>query len=243
MKRALDFSLAFCGLAVLSPILALFMFLIWSQDFCSPLYIAPRVGKDGKIFSMIKLRSMIADADKLGVDSTSNEDERIPPVGGVIRRLKLDEIVQLWNVFVGDMSLVGPRPNVKRETDLYTAEEKKILLVKPGVTDIASIVFADEGKILSGEQDPDIAYAQLIRPGKSRLALLYVEIKSFRLDIWLVTLTILSIISRRLALDLLAATLQKKGADRALVQLAKRESELIPMPPPGTTEIVTSRDL
>jgi len=90
---------------------------------------------------MVKLRSMINNADKSGVDSTSSSDMRITKVGHLIRRFKLDELMQLWNVFLGDMSLVGPRPNVKPETDLYTDLEKTLLLVKPGITDISSIVF------------------------------------------------------------------------------------------------------
>jgi len=97
---------------------------------------------------------------------------------------------QLWNVLLGDMSLVGPRPNVKRETDLYTQEEKRLLSVRPGITDIASIVFSDEGDILKDKPDPDIAYNQLIRPWKSRLGLVYVERQNLWLDIRLIFLTI-----------------------------------------------------
>ena len=124
---------------------------------------------------MVKIRSMIINADKTGVDSTSSDDMRITSVGKVIRKLKLDELSQLWNVLIGDMSLVGPRPNVKSETDLYTKIEKNLLNVKPGITDFSSIVFSDEGDILSGSDDPDLLYNQLIRPWKSRLSLFYIE--------------------------------------------------------------------
>ena len=111
---------------------------------------------------------MIINADSSGVDSTSATDSRITSIGHVIRRFKLDELTQLWNVFLGDMSLVGPRPNVRKETDLYTIPEKLLLTVRPGITDISSIIFSDEGDILANKKDPDLAYNQLIRPWKSR---------------------------------------------------------------------------
>jgi len=119
VKRIFDFIASFLGLLVASPVLLPVMYLVWRQDRYSPFYVASRVGKDGVLFEMMKLRSMIIDADKSGVDSTGVNDSRITPVGHFIRRYKLDELTQLWNVFKGDMSLVGPRPNVQRETDLY----------------------------------------------------------------------------------------------------------------------------
>ena len=134
-----------------SPVLLPVMFLVWWQDRHSPFYVASRVGLDQRPFRMVKLRSMRIGADKSGVDSTSAGDSRITPVGHFIRRYKLDELTQLWNVLIGDMSLVGPRPNVERETRLYTDLEQRLLTVKPGITDYASIVFADEGEILQGQ--------------------------------------------------------------------------------------------
>ena len=169
MKRLLDFTLSLVGLIICSPILIPIIFAVWVQDWRSPFYIAQRVGKGEKLFKMVKLRSMILNADKSGVDSTSSTDSRITGVGRFIRRYKLDELSQIWTVLIGEMSLVGPRPNLKRETDLYTTEEKKLLLVKPGITDFSSIVFSDEGEILKDQPDPDIAYNQLIRPWKSKL--------------------------------------------------------------------------
>src|SRR5205085_5451329 len=171
MKRLFDIICAAAGLVLTSPILLPVMFLIWRQDGFSPFYIAARVGRRESLFHMVKLRSMVKNADKSGVDSTSMDDRRITRVGQFVRKYKLDELTQLWNVLRGEMSLVGPRPNVKRETDLYTREEKRLLTVRPGITDFASIVFSDEGEILAGQPDPDIAYNQLIRPGKSRLGI------------------------------------------------------------------------
>ena len=214
---------------------------MWVQDFKFPFYIPLRVGKNGKLFKMIKLRSMGVNADRNGVDSTSNNDSRITPIGHFIRKFKLDELSQLINVLKGDMSLVGPRPNVKNETDLYTEEEKKILLVSPGITDFASIVFADEGTILEKSSDPNLDYNQLIRPYKSRLALFYIEKKSFFLDLKIIFLTMLVIISRRFSLNKLSLLLKDLGANSKMVELSTRENELKPTPPPGSQNIVVSR--
>ncbi len=138
---------------------------------------------------MIKFRSMTSDAWKSGVNSTAAGDARITRVGKWLRRWKLDELPQLLNVLSGDMSLVGPRPQVMAEVELYTEEEREMLTVRPGITDLASIVFADEGEILSGSRDPDLLYNQIIRPWKSRLALFHVEHRSFALDLEVLCLT------------------------------------------------------
>ena len=242
MKRIFDFILALIGLIISSPILIPVIFLVWIQDWHSPFYIAPRVGRDEKQFKMLKLRSMIVNADKSGVDSTSSNDKRITGVGRFIRKYKLDELSQLWNVLIGDMSLVGPRPNVKRETDLYTIEEKKLLTVRPGITDFSSIVFSDEGEILKDQQDPDIAYNQLIRPGKSMLGLFYIEKRNFIIDIKLIYLTVIAIISKEKALNSLVVILKKLGTTDLLIQIASRKRQLVPMPPPGAKNIVTNRE-
>jgi lipopolysaccharide/colanic/teichoic acid biosynthesis glycosyltransferase len=240
-KKLFDFVLALIGLIVLSPLLIIMTIAIWFQDFKSPFYISDRVGKDEKIFKIIKLRSMVIDADKKGIDSTSVNDTRITRVGKIVRKYKLDELSQLVNVLKGDMSLVGPRPNVKRETDIYTIEEKKLLEVKPGITDFASIVFADEGDILSNQSDPDIAYNQLIRPGKSKLGLFYVKNQSLFLDLKILVLTLLAIISRENALKFSTKLLKRNRADEELIILSSRKNILIPTPPPGSNKIVTTR--
>jgi lipopolysaccharide/colanic/teichoic acid biosynthesis glycosyltransferase len=185
---------------------------------------------------------MGVNADKTGVDSTGANDRRITRVGYFIRRYKLDELTQLWNVLRGDMSLVGPRPNVQRETDLYTPVERRLLTVKPGITDFSSIVFSDEGDILKDEPDPDIAYNQLIRPGKSMLGLFYIESRTLLLDIQLCWLTVVAILSRQTALSGIQVLLQRLGADPSLLELAARQMPLTPRPPPGGTKVVTSRD-
>jgi lipopolysaccharide/colanic/teichoic acid biosynthesis glycosyltransferase len=242
LKRIFDFFASGVGLVLASPVLLPVMFLVWRQDGHSPFYVAERVGQNDQPFKMVKLRSMVINADKSGVDSTGANDNRITAVGQFIRRYKLDELTQLWNVFKGDMSLVGPRPNVKRETDLYTPVERKLLGAKPGITDISSIVFSDEGDILKDQADPDIAYNQLIRPGKSMLGLLYIENQSLWLDIQLCFLTVIAIFSRKQALAGVQSILKGINAPTDILILALRQQALVPKPPPGGDKIVTSRD-
>jgi lipopolysaccharide/colanic/teichoic acid biosynthesis glycosyltransferase len=236
-----DVGVSLLGLLVSSPVLVPVIAAVWLYDWHSPFYVAPRVGRGGRMFRMVKLRSMRVNADKIGVDSTSARDPRITPVGHFIRRYKLDELTQLWNVLKGDMSLVGPRPNVERETRMYTTEEQKLLTVKPGITDFASIVFADEGDILKDRPDPDISYNQLIRPWKSRLGIFYVAHAGVWLDLKLVWWTALAILSRDRALRRVHGALKDLGAPVDLARAALRLDPLVPLPPPGTTEIVTRR--
>ena len=240
-KRALDLLVSTAGLLVLSPVLLVLGIAIWLQDFRSPLYVAPRVGRGSSTFKMVKFRSMRVGADRSGVDSTSANDSRITAVGRFLRAYKLDELLQLWNVLRGDMSLVGPRPQVMREVDIYTESERGLLTVRPGITDLSSIVFSDEGEILKGRVDPDLAYNQLIRPWKSRLGLLYVQHRSLRLDFELIFLTALALISRERALIGVQRVLSRLNADSVTRQVAKREELLTPYPPPGTTEVVMHR--
>lgn len=241
VKRTIDVIGSAFGLVAASPILLPVMLLVWLQDYHSPFYIAERIGRNGIPFRMVKLRSMVVNADKSGVDSTASNDSRITPVGMFIRKYKLDELSQLWNVLKGDMSLVGPRPQVARDVVLYTELEQRLLSVKPGITDISSIVFADEGEILNGRSDPDLAYNQLIRPWKSRLGLLYIERQSAALDLRLIWLTVTAVVSRRRALDGVVQVLQNLNAPGDLVQVAQRSEELVPSPPPGATEVVMQR--
>jgi len=241
IKRLVDILASFFGLLITSPVLLPVMFLVWKEDKRSPFYIAPRSGRNGEIFKMVKLRSMVVDADKSGVNSTSGNDMRITPIGHKIRKYKLDELVQLWNVLIGDMSLVGPRPNVKSETDLYTDIEKKLLLIRPGITDFSSIVFSDEGEILKDEEDPDLSYNRLIRPWKSRLGLIYIENQSFLLDLQLIIYTVVAIISKPKALLWVEKKLNDFNADKEVVKISKRKVGLYPYPPPGSDSVVTLR--
>jgi lipopolysaccharide/colanic/teichoic acid biosynthesis glycosyltransferase len=240
LKRLLDILAASLGLIAASPVLLPVMFLVWWEDRHSPFYIAPRVGRNGLTFKMIKMRSMVIGADRKGASSTSNDDRRITSVGHFIRRYKLDELTQLWNVLKGDMSLVGPRPQVQSGVDLYTNRERDLLNVRPGITDFASIVFSDEGAILAGHLDPDAGYDQLIRPGKSILGLFYIEHRSLSVDLWLVWLTLVTIVSRSRALKGVQVLLKSLDAPVDLVRLASREDPLVPMNPPGFELVVSA---
>ncbi len=243
MKVCFDYICAFLILLILSPLIIVCAFLIWRQDYKSPFYLGQRIGLHGKPFKMIKFRSMVQNADKTGVDSTSASDPRITAIGHFIRRYKIDEIPQLFNILRGEMSFVGPRPNVKRETDLYSKEEKELLEVKPGITDIASIVFSDEGEILKDKEDPDIAYNQLIRPWKSRLGLFYIANMSFLLDLKIIWLTFISVFSRKRALEEVSILLTQMKADKKLIEISLRKEPLKPTPPPGFDSIIVSRQV
>jgi lipopolysaccharide/colanic/teichoic acid biosynthesis glycosyltransferase len=238
MKRLLDVAASFFGLLFLSPVLVAVAIAIWLQDFHSPFYVAPRMARGGGNFRMVKFRSMVVSADKTGVNSTAGSDRRITPVGRFIRKYKFDEIVQLWNVLKGDMSLVGPRPQVLTDASMYTEQEKRMLSVRPGITDSASIVFADEGDILHGSADPDLLYNQIIRPWKSRLALAYIDHRTFCIDLWLIFLTLAAIASRPVALRALGNLVRLWQVDPLVIRMAARQEPLLPYPPPGAAQIV-----
>jgi lipopolysaccharide/colanic/teichoic acid biosynthesis glycosyltransferase len=237
-KRAFDVFAASLGLVLFSPILIGVMLAIWIQDRNSPFYIAPRAARGGGAFRMFKFRSMVLNADKIGGSSTSATDRRITPIGRFVRAYKLDELIQLWNVLKGDMSLVGPRPQVLSDVACYTDAEMRMLCVRPGITDPASIVFSDEGEILKGNADPDLLYNQIVRPWKSRLALAYIDHRSFLIDIWLIVLTVLVVISKTRALKALGTLLQGWELDPLVIRMASRQEPLLAFPPPGAEAVV-----
>ncbi len=232
-KRCLDIAAAFAGLLLFSPLLATAMVAIWLSDRQSPLYISPRVARGGGIFQMVKLRSMVVNADKIGGPASPVDDSRVTRVGRIVRAYKLDELIQLWNVLVGDMSLVGPRPQVMSCVEVYTEEEKRMLSVRPGITDPASVVFLDQAAIVAGSTDPYIAYDQIVRPWKSRLALAYIDHRSLWVDLWLIILTVVAIISRPAALRALGTLLKSWKLDPLVIRMAARQEPLLPYPPPG----------
>ena len=238
LKRAFDIVGASAGLVLFSPLLVAVMLAIWLQDRGSPFYIAPRAARGGGTFCMVKFRSMVINADKIGGSSTAATDRRITPVGQFVRTYKLDELIQLWNVLKGDMSFVGPRPQVLTDAGLYTDAEKRMLTVRPGITDPASIVFSDEGEILKDSTDPDLLYNQIIRPWKSRLALAYIDHRSFWVDLRLIILTGVAIISKPAALRALRSLLLGWKLDPLVIRMAARQESLLAYPPPGARKIV-----
>ena len=196
IKRGIDVSVAAVLLTVTSPVLGLVALLVRRHDGGDVLYRASRVGQGGEEFTMLKFRTMVIDAESRGGSSTGDDDPRITSVGRRLRAHKLDELPQLLNVLRGDMSLVGPRPQVAWDVARYTREERRLLEVAPGITDWASIKFRDEGQILAREADPDEAYDRLIRPEKIRLGLEYVERQSFRTDMAILAGTMRAVAER-----------------------------------------------
>jgi lipopolysaccharide/colanic/teichoic acid biosynthesis glycosyltransferase len=183
LKRILDISLSAIGLVLLFPAIAILAILVKLDSRGPAFYRGVRAGRFGKPFRIFKLRTMVVNADKLGGAETPADDPRITRIGSFLRHYKLDEFPQLINVLLGDMSLVGPRPEVMEEVENYNDSERGLLRVRPGITDWASIKFRHEGEILRGSSDPHRSYHELIRPEKIRLGLTYVNNHSVLDDI------------------------------------------------------------
>jgi lipopolysaccharide/colanic/teichoic acid biosynthesis glycosyltransferase len=194
IKRILDIAGSSCGTLALSPLLGVIAVFIKREDGGTIFYRGERTGKDGSSFRIYKFRTMVMDAERIGGPSTSEDDPRITKAGTRMRKYKLDELPQLINVLKGEMSLVGPRPEVPSEVETYSNEERRILTVKPGITDWASIKFRNEGEILKGAEDPHQAYREKIRPEKVRLALKYVDEVSLKTDLMIIGKTIKAVL-------------------------------------------------
>jgi lipopolysaccharide/colanic/teichoic acid biosynthesis glycosyltransferase len=197
LKRLFDFIAASCGLILTSPLLILVA--IWVKlDSQGPIFYCPeRGGRHGKPFKIIKFRSMVVNADKIGGPTTSGSDSRVTKSGRFIRACKVDELSQLINVMFGQMSLVGPRPEVVWKVKEYNSEEKKTLELRPGITDWASIWNSDEGGVLEGAADADAVYEEVIRPTKMKLQLFYCETRSFFGDIKIIFSTLYRVINKK----------------------------------------------
>ncbi len=233
LKKVFDVFLSILILIPTLPLILIFCLSIFLYDGHNPLYISKRVGYKRRNFKIYKIRTMVVNADKMGGTSTKSSDSRLLPMGTFIRKLKLDELVQLFNVINSTMSLVGPRPNTLLDVTYYSSIEENLLSVKPGITDFSSIVFADEGEILDSYEDPDLAYNQLIRPWKSKLGLFYISKSDFLTDLILLCCTLINVFNRRKALKMVSRLIEKKGGNPELVNIAKRSEPLVPTPPPG----------
>lgn len=194
MIRFFDFILGLVGLVVLAPIFI--MLAIWIKiDSKGPVfYKQVRVGQNGINFGLFKFRSMVVDADKKGLITVGGRNPRITRSGYFIRKYKLDELPQLINVLVGDMSLVGPRPEVRKYVNLYTDEQQKVLSVKPGITDYASIEYMDENEILGKSSDPEKTYIEDIMPEKIKYNMKYINNKNLFEYFKIIFLTVLKIV-------------------------------------------------
>ncbi len=196
MKRLFDIITAAIGIILLSPIFLLISIWISLESAGGPFYLQQRIGKDGIPFKLFKFRSMRKNSDNQGL-LTIGKDPRITRSGSFIRKYKLDELPQLINVLINDMSLVGPRPEVKKYVDLYSNEQRKVLSVKPGITDEASIKYRNENDLLSNATNPEETYIQKIMPDKLRINLEYIENRSFIKDLGIILRTLWKIVQFR----------------------------------------------
>jgi len=193
-KKILDLTISMIGIIMLSPIFILLAFWIKIDARGSVFYKQMRVGKNNYDFLLYKFRSMKTGSDKKGLITIGDNDARITKPGYFIRKYKLDELPQLFNVVKGDMSLVGPRPEVRKYVNLYNADQLRVLSVKPGITDLASIKYRNESALLAQSANPNETYVSEILPEKLRLNLKYINKQSFLSDIRLILLTIKTII-------------------------------------------------
>jgi len=175
MIRFCDIVFSFFGLLLLSPLFLIVALWIIIDDPGKVFYRQQRVGKDNKDFGLLKFRSMRVGADKMSLITIGDRDPRVTRAGYYIRKFKIDELPQLWNVLIGDMSLVGPRPEVRRYVDLYTEEQRQVLSVRPGITDYASIEYIDENRLLAASDDPDKTYIEEIMPAKIALNMKWIH--------------------------------------------------------------------
>lgn len=193
-KRAMDVIVSAAALLVLWPIFLLIALAIVADDPGPVFYRQVRVGRGGKPFRIFKFRTMVVDADKKGLSITVGRDSRITRVGAFLRRTKLDELAQLLNVLAGQMSFVGPRPEVPRYVELYTPYQRQVLLVRPGITDYASIAYRNENDLLAGAADPERMYVETVMPDKIELNMKYLREISPLADLRLIMKTVIAVI-------------------------------------------------
>ena len=194
-KRAMDVLISGVALCVLWPVFALIALAIVIDDPGPVFYRQVRVGRGGKEFRIFKFRSMVTDADKKGLQITVGRESRITRVGALLRKTKLDELAQLIKVFLGQMSFVGPRPEVPRYVALYTPYQRQVLLVRPGITDYASIAYRNENDLLAGADDPERMYIEEIMPAKIELNMRYLHEISPLCDVKLIFKTIAAVLA------------------------------------------------
>ncbi|HMN06638.1 MAG TPA: sugar transferase [Flavobacteriales bacterium] len=190
LKRAFDLVFAFCFLLLLLPLLVVMALAVALTSPGGAFFRQVRVGRHGREFRLLKFRSMRPDSEAKGQLTIGGRDPRITAVGYVLRKTKLDELPQLWNVLVGDMSVVGPRPEVPKYVALYNEEQRAVLSVRPGITGMASIHYIDENELLAKAADPERAYIEEVMPAKLALDLKYVRERGFLLDLRIILVTV-----------------------------------------------------
>lgn len=197
MKRLFDILFAAGTLLLLSPLLVIVALLILVTMGKPVFFRQERVGKDGKLFKIIKFRTMINHDQTSGLLLTTGDDKRITSLGRVLRRTKIDEIPQLFNVFFGDMAIVGPRPEVPKYVALYDQAQQRVISVRPGLTDPASIAYCNEEALLASYADAERAYVEKVMPAKLQLNLAYLDRAGFLTDLSLVFKTVITVIRRK----------------------------------------------
>lgn len=190
IKRLFDISISFLALIMLLPVLIIISIWVLLDSKGGIFYRQSRVGKNNRDFTLLKFRTMHPGADTKGLLTVGERDPRITGAGYSLRRTKLDELPQLINILAGDMSLVGPRPEVRKYVDLYTDDQLKVLDIRPGLTDNASLAYIDESEILAKSEDPEKTYIETILPAKLELNLQYIRERSMVKDIGIIFRTI-----------------------------------------------------
>jgi len=226
------------------PVVVLAFVLVIVGDPGNPVFVSPRVGLHGREFACLKIRSMKDAPERAGVVTTKKGDVRIIPFGRLIRRLKIDELLQLINIARGDMNFFGPRPNVSVETARYTEVEYRLLSHRPGLSDFASVAFADLGELLADYGDANLGYNQLVRRWKAMLSLHFMDTSSWHQRVVASLLTVVAVIHASWARQLLGKYLESDPrVDRQLVDVLLGRSPLVPVPPLGSESVVEPADL
>ena len=216
MKRLFDILCSFIGLLLLQPLFVVTAIMI-KVDSQGPVFFRQgRVGRNFRRFMIYKFRTMVVDAEKNGLRITSGGDSRITKVGRILRKFKIDELPQLFNVLKGDMSLVGPRPEVEEYVKLYEKDYMEILKRRPGITDVSSIIFREEEAVLKNQVDPEGYYKKILLPEKIRLAKEYIEHSSFSYDLKLVLNTLHKILN--------PAAIAHDGYSKKIIQDSSKEN-------------------
>lgn len=195
MKRIFDIYASFFGLVLLFPFLLIIAILIVVDSKGGVFYRQIRVGKGNKDFRIYKFRTMRPNSDKSGLLTVGAHDNRITQIGSFLRKYKIDEFPQLLNVLIGDMSIVGPRPEVRKYVDMYSVEQLGVLTVRPGITDNASIEYSNENELLAKSDNPEMTYIENVMPAKLRLNLKYINEANFTTDLKIIFRTFVKIVS------------------------------------------------
>ncbi len=194
LKRLFDILASFFGILILLPLFIIIVLIMIVTSGFPIFYLQTRVGRNGKDFKLFKFRTMHLNADKMGLLTVGGKDPRVTGIGYYLRKYKLDELPQLFNVLFGTMSLVGPRPEVRKYVDLYSEEQRKVLSVRPGITDFASLEFINENDLLAKSTDPEQTYINEVMPAKLALNARYIEQQGILIDFKIILNTILKIV-------------------------------------------------